>query len=148
MRTVLLIIHILAAGAWIGASVTSGFLSARFRSDNVVGAAFMRAFEAMGRLLFNVAGIVVLITGIWLVIVSDAWSFSDAFVSIGFLVVIVGALLGIFGFVRLARRGVAAHESANAVEIASVYARLRAFGTIDLVLLVVAVSAMVGKWGT
>jgi uncharacterized membrane protein len=147
MRTTLLVIHILAAGTWIGASVTNGFLAPRLGSSDVTGAAFLRAFEAMGRLLLNVAGIVVLITGIWLVASSDAWSFSDGFVGIGFLVVIAGAIMGIVLFAPLAKRGVAAHEAADGQQVAAVYARFRLYGAIDLVLLVIAVFAMVGKWG-
>ena len=148
MRDVLLIIHILAAGIWIGASVTAAYLGAQFqRADNVAGAAYFRAYEGMGRFVFNIAAILVLVSGIWLVIDSEVYEFSNAFVSIGFLAVIAGALLGIFVFAPLGRRGEAAFAEGNEAEVKAVFDRFRAFGSLDLLILVFAVVAMVYKWG-
>lgn len=147
MESFFLFFHIIAAAIWIGASVAVLFLAPRLRAEGEsAGVAFMRGFEGMGKILFNVAGIVVLVTGIILV-TQTSWKFSDAFVSIGFLVVIAGAFMGMRVFNPLARRGAAAYEAGDAAEVNRVYGRIRAFGFLDVGLLSIAVLAMVYKWG-
>ncbi len=69
MGDVLLIVHILAAATWLGAGVTVGFLTQRMRqAGDETGRAFMSAYERMGLLVFNPAGVLVLLSGVLLVI--------------------------------------------------------------------------------
>ena len=94
MRDTLLIVHILAAATWLGAGVTVGFLTPRLRrAGDDVARSFMSAYERMGLLVFNPAGILVLLSGVLLVI-DGPWEFENAFVVIGFIVVITGAVFG------------------------------------------------------
>jgi hypothetical protein len=94
MGDVLLIVHILAAATWLGAGITVGFLTPRLRgAGNETAGAFMAAYERMGLVVFNPAGILVLLSGVVLVI-DGPWEFENAFVVIGSAVVVIGAVLG------------------------------------------------------
>jgi uncharacterized membrane protein len=147
MRDVLLIVHILATATWLGAGVTVGFLAPRLRrgGDEVAGT-FMSAYEKMGLLLFNPAGILVLLTGVFLVI-DGPWEFENAFVAIGVVVVIIGAVLGARVFTPLSREAQAAHATGDVARLDKIYSRFRAFGAIDVTLIVLAIVAMVLKLG-
>lgn len=148
MRDTLLIIHVLAAGTWIGGSATVLFLSRRMGSSGAeTGRSFMAGFEKMGRMYFPPAAIVLLLTGILMVTDSNVFEFKHAFVIIGIAVVIIGAVLGARVFDPLAKRAQQAHADGDEGALASVYARFRAMGALDLLLLVIAVMAMVTKFG-
>ena len=148
MRDTLLIIHILAAGTWIGGSMAVTYLNRRLRAKgHETGAAFMKAFEQMGRTFYPPAAIVVLITGILLVVDSDVYAFEDAFVVIGIATVIAGAVLGTRVFSPIARRAIAAHEDGDDGAAAGAYRRFSSFALLDLAILVFAVVAMVAKFG-
>ncbi len=144
MEEVLLWIHILASAAWIGAAVAVLFLAPRMASNAVAGQAFSTQWVEMGRKLFTPAAIVALATGIGLVIV-ESYSFGTAFVSIGFLMVIVGGVLGARVYAPMGRKIAAAHESGE--ETAGLYARMRTLGLAELALLAFTVYAMATRLG-
>jgi uncharacterized membrane protein len=147
MRDVLLIVHILAAATWLGAGVTVGFLTPRLRraGDEVAGT-FMAAYEKMGLLVFNPAGVLVLVTGVVLVI-DGSWTFEDPFVVIGVAVVIIGAVLGARIFTPLSREAQAAHASGDVARLDRIYARFRTLGMIDVALVALAIVVMVLRLG-
>jgi hypothetical protein len=94
-----LALHIIAAGVWLGANVAQLVMGARLRSAGAeVRAWWAEAGEFLGKAVYPAAGAVLLITGIILVIQGN-YSFGSTFVSIGFLAVIIGAVLGgvVFG---------------------------------------------------
>ncbi|MGH8913929.1 MAG: hypothetical protein ACRDZM_05355, partial [Acidimicrobiia bacterium] len=94
-RDILLLLHIAAAGTWLGANLMQAVvpsMAAKQGPETVAG-----WYRVTGRLagpIYIPAGIVLLATGIWLVLINDAYSFSSGFVTIGFAVIIIGALLG------------------------------------------------------
>jgi uncharacterized membrane protein len=148
MGDVLLVVHILAAATWLGAGVAVGFLTPRLRvAGDESGVAFMSAYERMGRLVFNPAGILVLLSGV-LLVVDGPWRFEDAFVMVGVAVVFVGAVIGARIFSPLSRAAQAAHASHDIANLDRIYDRFRTFGVIDTSLIVLAVIVMVLKLGT
>ena len=148
MRDTLLIIHILAAGAWIGGSLTVRFLTGRMRTaGHDTGANFMAAYERMGRAYFPPAAIVILLTGILLVLDSDFYAFRNTFVIIGILVVVAGALLGSLIFDPIAQTAKAAHAAGDDAAVGRAYARFNTLGLVDIGILLLAVVAMVAKFG-
>ena len=148
MRNTLLIIHILAAATWIGASATVAFLSPRLRkAGHEAAAAFMAGFSKMGRGLYPPAGIVVLVTGI-LLVVDTGYAFADPFVLIGIAAIVAGIFLGIRVFEPLSERIQKAHAARDETGVLdAAYRRFTAFGALDLGILAVAVFAMVTKLG-
>lgn len=148
MGDVLLVVHILAAAVWLGAVVTVGFLTPQLRgAGDQTGAAFMSAYERMGRVVFNPAGILVLLSGVLLVI-EGPWEFENLFVIIGIAVVLTGAVFGARVFTPLSRDAQAAHVAGDSARLDQIYARFRTFGAIDTSLIVLAIVAMVLKLGT
>ncbi len=144
MNGILLWLHILASATWIGAAVAVLFLAPRMAVTATSGQAFAVQWVEMGRKLFTPAAIVALATGIGLVIV-DNHSFSSAFVSIGFLTVIVGGVLGARVYAPMGRKIAAAHEAGN--ETSGLYARMRTLGLAELALLAFTVYAMAVRLG-
>lgn len=149
MTELLLVLHILGAATWLGANVALLFLGRRYSTAvGQVAAAHWRSSGAMGKLVQTPAAIVILITGIALVLTDDGGvGFGSTFVSIGFAVIIVGAILGMVVFGPRSEQAAALHESGNTKEAATVVSRLFATATVDTALVVLAIAAMVGKWG-
>ena len=99
MRQTLLVLHIIGVATWFGANMVQAFAGARVGSAEASTRLWWAETQgAMARVLYNVAGILVLLTGVGLVLDSDFITFSDMFVSIGFLAVIIGAVLGMAVF--------------------------------------------------
>lgn len=144
MFQILLWVHVLAAAVWIGAAVATLFLAPRMSKNNASGQAFADGWVEMGRKLFTPAAVLALATGIGLVI-DGSHEFSDGFVSVGFLMVIVGAGLGMAIYAPRGRAISAAH--AEGEETAGLYAKLRAINLVELALLAFTVYAMVVKLG-
>jgi len=147
MNDLLLIIHILAAAAWIGGGLLNGFVAPRIARSGIDGAslAWARVAAQAGTLFFNPAGILTALSGIGLVIVSDVYDWSDTFVSIGLAVVIAAALIAAFVHRPGGERIIAALESGDQVAAAADGKRAAIWGVVTIVLLIVAVVVMVLK---
>ncbi|MCP4437012.1 MAG: hypothetical protein GY812_16140 [Actinomycetia bacterium] len=151
MRNTLLVIHIIAVAAWLGANLTMAFAGSMTRGADVAARRWWAAAQGnLARVYKSIAATVVLITGVWLVLLTvegvRLFEFSDPFVSIGFLVVIVGAGLGIFVFGPGCRQIVASIDSGDAQGEARATNRLSVVGLVDTLLVVLAIVAMVGGW--
>lgn len=147
MRSLLLVLHILGVAVWLGANVTQAVVTPRLsRGGGEVAARWWETTVAMGRVLYPPAGFLVLLTGIGLVL-STGYSFSDAFVAVGFVAVIVGIVLGITVFGPRGARAAQLHRGEGGEEVAGVQRTIAQFGVVDTLVLVTAVVAMVMKWG-
>lgn len=149
MTQFLLTLHILGAATWLGANVALLFLGRRYSTaGGEVAAAHWRSSGAMGKLVQTPAAIVILLTGIALILTGDGGiGFGSTFVSIGFAVIIIGAILGMAVFGPRSEQAAALHESGDGNQAAKVVSRLYATATLDTALVVLAIAAMVGKWG-
>lgn len=148
LRDILLVAHIAAAGTWLGANIVQALvppLAARQSPQAVAG--WYRVTGGLSTRLYMPVGILIVLTGVWLVIDGEAFSFADAFVSIGFATVVIGALLGKFVFEPGSERAAQAVESGDKGAIKSAAGRLAAFGTADTLLLLFAITVMVLKLG-
>ena len=147
MRNALLVIHIISVAAWLGGNITLSFAGSTVRNADVAARRWWAATQgAMARTYFNVAGILVLLTGIGLVL-DGPWEFSNVFVTIGFVAVIVGALLGIFVFGPGCRQLVEAIDAGDEAQEASLMNRMATAGAVDSAVIVIAMVAMVASWG-
>ena len=92
---VLKTIHVLAVVIWVGGAVTLNLLGTRLirAQDRPRMLAFAGDAEWVGQRVYMPASIVVLVAGV-LAVIEGPWSFSDVWVSIGFVGVIVTALTG------------------------------------------------------
>lgn len=143
MSEFLLVVHILAAAAWIGGSLFAGVSFAGMAST--LGLKSLRSLdESIGTRYFGTAVGLLVLSGIGLVFSSDQFGWGDAFVLVGIGVVVVDGILegAIFG-PRLKRIAESETEDLTA------FRRLLSSSTIShLALFVLAVWAMVVKLGS
>lgn len=149
METILLLIHILAAAAWFGASVTQAYVTPRVSAIGGAPAAnWQRMIVGLGKHVYPPAAIVVFITGFGLVGVSDGvYGYGDAFVVVGILMVVVGAALGIRVFGPLAEQTASAFDQDDRASADGLLKRAAGFGILDTLLLVFTFIVMVYRWG-
>ncbi|MCB1271087.1 MAG: hypothetical protein M9942_04605 [Microthrixaceae bacterium] len=147
LQTTLLVIHILSVAIWFGGIIALSYAgSALGGADYRVRRWFADAQLAVGRAVFSAAGILTLITGVWMVINNEFIEFSETYVSIGFLVVIVGTILGMAVYAPACKQLVSAIDSGDPAGEASASRKLMFTNSVNAVLLLVAVVAMVARW--
>lgn len=143
-REVLLTIHILGAGTWLGANVVQAVVPPiAARAGQPVLAGWYRITTAMSTRLYIPAALTILLTGVLMVLDSEAYGFGTLFVTIGFGMIIVGALLGQFVFGPGGESAAAAVESGDGGRVRAAVGRLTRYGLIDTLLLVFTIVAMV-----
>ena len=149
MSELLLITHILAAAAWIGGGLLNGFVAPRISRSGVEGAAlaWARVAAQASTRYFNPAGLLTALSGIGLVVASDAYDWSDTFVSIGIAVVITAGLIGALVHRPGGERIITALESGDRAAAARDGKKAAIWGAVTIVLLIVAVVVMVLKTG-
>lgn len=144
MDGLLLFVHIVAAGVWLGGNVSQFVMKPRFGTAT---AAFWRATVLMGRVQYTPAALVLLGTGLWMVARSSVYEYETVFVSFGVAVVLIGAVLGMAVFGPKGRKAAELRESGDATAAAKVERTLALFGGLDTVLVLLAIASMVWKWG-
>jgi uncharacterized membrane protein len=144
-------VHILGAIVWVGGGVMLLLIGARARSSNDPHAIleFARILGYVGLRALMPAVIVVLVTGVWMVLDSSAWHFSQLWVR---LALTLFGLAFLIGAVFLSRIGIQMQRAldAGASGLADGETLVRrwmvGYGVV-LVILVVAVWDMVFKPG-
>lgn len=143
-RDILLVIHIAGAGTWLGANVVQALVQpAAARMGSATLAGWYRLSSFLARRLYNSAAILILITGVLLVLQSDAYGFGTTFVTIGFGMIVIGAIIGILVFGPGGDAAAEAVESGDQPRIRSAVARLTRWGLVDTLLLLFTITAMV-----
>lgn len=143
----LTLVHVLAAIVWVGGAALLVIMGPRFgmsehREDRLV---FARITGRVGP-IFTIAALVLLVAGIWMVADTPGWEFDQLWVTLGFTGVAAGAVLGMGFYGPQNRKLLAALESGSA-EADALSRRIGLVSSLELVLLVVVVWAMVAKPG-
>jgi sugar phosphate permease len=144
---ILLVIHIAAAGAWFGANVLQAIVPGLLGAVTPAAASWFRTTEKLSRRFYIPVGVTVLVTGILLVVNSEAYGFDSVFVSIGFVAVIIGAVLGstVFGPKSLAiADAIDVGDTDNANKLRGT---VGSFGILDTMVVLFTIYAMVAKLG-
>jgi hypothetical protein len=148
LRDILLVLHIAGAGTWLGANIVQAVVPPMAaRQGPQAAAGWYRVAGALSKRLYMPASILILVTGIWMVLENDDYGFGSGFVSVGFGMIIIGALLGIFVFEPGSERAAQAIDSGDRAAIRASTARIAAFGTADTLLLLFTITAMVLRLG-
>jgi len=143
-RNILLVLHIVGAGTWLGANVVQAVVppaAARLGKETLVG--WYRLSSLLARRLYIPAAILILITGVLLVVENEAYGFGATFVTIGMVMIVVGAVLGMTVFGPGGEAAAAAVESEDEAMIRSAVAWLTRWGLVDTLLLLFTITAMV-----
>jgi uncharacterized membrane protein len=101
----------------------------------------------MGTAIFTPAAVILLITGVWMVLRESVYEFEQTFVAIGIVMVIIGAVFGMRIFGPGGRELADLHEAGDTAKAGQAHQRLAMFGSIDIVLLVFTIWAMVTRLG-
>jgi hypothetical protein len=146
-RTLLLALHITGVAGWLGANFVQLVLSPRFAEGPTdVAAAWTRQIVWLGERYYIAVGVLISITGVLLVLDGD-WSWSSRFIWVGIIVVIVGAVMGGAVFGPLAKQRAEALEAGDRPRADAAQARMMPFALLDTGLILLAILAMVDKWG-
>ncbi|MFN8020023.1 MAG: hypothetical protein U0Q03_00725 [Acidimicrobiales bacterium] len=147
MRTVLLALHLCGVAAWLGANFTQLFL-VRFyaRQPDDARRAWVRATTLMGRSYYNAAGALIGVTGVSLVI-HGHWPWSSGFVWVGIAVLVVGGAMGGIGFVPSSSKLADAIAGGDRPTVVRLDRRILVLALVDTTFVLMAVLAMVDKWG-
>ncbi len=144
------LVHIISVSVWIGGEIMLGILFERAQRSRDEGTlrGLLSQGNFIGKAVFNPAGIITLAAGIWLGIEGD-YDFGEAWISMGFVGIAVGAILGMAFYPRVFNRGLAAIEAGgiDGSETRASLKSLRLLSTIELLVLLVVVWAMVFKPG-
>ena len=147
LARLLLSVHIIAVAAWLGASLALLMVGPRLVASGAETAhSFYQAVLTMSKQYYNVAGVVVLATGVGMVL-NDQARWESTFVSIGFLAVIIGAVMGPAYFIPQFRQGAEVAAAGDAGAAVARWGRVRSGLVIDVTVLVVTIVAMVSRWG-
>lgn len=143
-RDILLILHIAGAGTWLGANVVQAVVPpVAARKSSEVLAGWYRITSAMATRVYIPAAILILLTGVLLVLDNEAYGFGTLFVTIGFAMIVIGALLGSLVFGPGGEKAAEAVESGDGAAVRGAVARLTRYGLIDTLLLLFTITAMV-----
>jgi uncharacterized membrane protein len=88
--------HVAGAIVWLGGGLILSLLGARARQsgDLAVIREFARALSYVGLRVFTPAVLVVLVSGVWLVLVSSEWNFTQLWVLLAIGAFVVAFLIG------------------------------------------------------
>jgi uncharacterized membrane protein len=146
MRDGLLFLHILGAAGWLGGGLFGAFAyPAVARSGPPAAAGILAVFEKRGGAYFGVTSGLVLLSGIGLVITSDAFGWSDTFVLIGLGAFLLSGIIQATVGGRANKRLAAAAESGTDIDEA--VSSWRQISLVDIAVLLVVVWSMVTKLG-
>lgn len=143
----MLVLHIAGVGTWLGANIMQAVvpgLAARQGAD--VAAGWYRVTGQLGKWVYMPATALILITGIVMVLEHDEVSFGSRFVTIGFGMIVISALLGIFVFAPGGEKAAVAVESGDQSRIKAATSRISVFGTAETLLLLLTITVMVLRW--
>lgn len=146
---ILLVIHIISVALWLGSNISMGIGSGRaVGASNEINAWWADVQGFLGKTLRNVAFVLLLLTGIGMVTMSDdMYKFKNPFVSVGFLVVIIGGALGGMVFAPGCRKIAEAFRNGDTAAGKKEIDKLGLVGTVESLLVVVTILFMVFKWG-
>jgi hypothetical protein len=146
LRNAALWLHIIGAGMWLGGNVAQIMIGPKLVNGGA-GLQWLKAVDKASGPIYGSASVLILLTGIYLVLSNDAFSFGSAFVGIGIAVVIIGGALAGLVFNRKTRQAIGLFESGETAKALPVYKSIGTWGMLDTALVAFAILAMVSKWG-
>lgn len=148
MNETVLIIHILSAAAWIGGSMLLGIVAPKMgRAGGPAAGAWIGVVLEVVPRFFIPAAVLTLASGATLVLIEDAWAWSDAFVGIGIAIVVVALAIALLNNVPSLKRMASAAASGDMPTVAVNARKVKVGGSTITLLLIAAEIAMVLRLG-
>jgi len=149
LRDIMLVLHIAAAGSWLGANLIQAVVPTMAAKQGAgTAAGWYRIAGQLSSRFYAPVAILILITGSVLVLQDERYGFGTLFVTFGFGMIIIGALIGKFILEPGSERAARAVESGDQGMIKAAVGRLATFGTVDTLLVLFTITAMVLRLGT
>ncbi|MGH2662547.1 MAG: DUF2269 family protein [Actinomycetota bacterium] len=144
----LLFVHIVAVSVWVGGTIMLGFISRRIErtGDAQFRARFAREAGIVGPVI-GISAALVLASGIWMVLDSDAIELSQTWVWLGLVGFGISAVVGGVYFAPASARSGRALEAGNTEEADRLARQFNLVARLDLLLLLVIVGLMVFRPG-
>lgn len=146
MRNAALWLHIIGSSMWLGTNVAQMLIGPKLVNGGA-GLPWLKAVDKASGAIYGSASGLILLTGIYLVLSNDAFSFGSTFVGIGFAVVIIGGALAGLVFNRKTRQAIGLFESGDTAKAMPVFKSIGSWAVLDTALVAFAILAMVSKWG-
>jgi len=148
LSDVLLLVHIVAAMAWLGGGFLASVFASRMKTadpEHRIGFARLMQKASVG--LFLPSAVIVLAMGTWMVIDSDVYEFDQMWISIGFGIVLITGAMAPFFFKPTIGRSIEAMQAGDAAKAGALMQRLGMGSKLALIAEFIAVWAMVVKPG-
>jgi hypothetical protein len=144
-RNLLLLAHIAAVAAWLGANFLQLVVGPRLRArGGEVALQWAETGRFLGKGYYNVVGGLVAVSGISLVLHED-WHWRG-FVLVGIAMVIVGGVTGVAGFDRQFRKESEARVAGDEAGARRATHTITSLAAMDTFLLLLTMLAMIDKW--
>jgi hypothetical protein len=148
LHNVLLVIHVLSVIVWLGAGIGATYIGSRLTAEGgEIAIKWLRLGETMGPRLFGPASGLTLLSGIGLVLTTDAYGFGSLFVILGMTVWIVVAIGNGAYAGRQEKKLLKATEEGDDPTRRETMGALSRFVAVEYILLVAVVIAMIYRWG-
>lgn len=144
---ILLVIHIAAAGAWLGANLMQAIVPGLLGPVSPAAASWFRTTGKLATRFYIPVAVTILVTGILLVLDSDIYGFGSVFVSIGFVAIVIGAVLGSTVFGPKSEAIADAIDAGETDRANKIRGTVGSFGILDTLVLLFTIYAMVAKIG-
>jgi hypothetical protein len=148
LHDILLVIHILSVIVWLGTGIGATYIGPRLVAPGgTVALAWLRVSETMGPRVYGPASGLTLLSGIGLVLTTDAYGFGSLFVILGMSVWVLvaignGAIAG-----PREKRVLEAFEAGDEETGRETLRKLNGFVVLEFALLLATVVAMIFRWG-
>ena len=144
-HNLLLLAHLAAVAAWLGANLVQFVVAPRFRrAGGAIAQQWTDTAAFLGRRYYNVVGILVAVTGVLLVLDGE-WHWQG-FVIVGIAMVVVGGVTGVAILEPLLKRETAAREAGDTATVARTQHNFNAVATLDTLLVLLTMLAMIDRW--
>ena len=139
----LLVLHVVTAMVYVGGHIIENLLFYRF--EQLGGRARVFRVIRVGEPAINVAAPIMILTGVALVVLDDAWSFTSPFVLIGIGAILVSAAVGIPILKEMGALEELIEEQGETTEVGRRYSKVSAWWSVLGVVYLVAAWAMIFK---
>lgn len=140
----LLLIHIVAAGTWLGAGMVL-FLLGRYAGQTGSESKIIKIYEWVGPRIGGPITVLIPVTGVWMVLRNDSWGFTDLWVILGLVLFVAMLALAFGGHTPNYRRVGLAEEKGDKARVARLARRGFALAGVEVAVLVVIFGIMVFK---
>lgn len=145
MRDLLVFLHVLGAAGWIGGGLYSYFIVPRLAKQGPESATTVRTISGLADKYFGPVAGLVLLSGIGLVMTSDAYGWSEPFIWVGIGVFVISAIWQPLFASKVEERLIGSLSGGG--DVPGAVAAWQKAGLFDIVIVVIALWAMVVRLG-